>query len=140
MGFEMDPQSEVRGTDMHRECAQELKPTQTHTFVPTEADTGIESLRSPLSSAPFSKLLGTTAMLLRAVRRFKYGRRGVQPTVHIVEERKQAETLWVSVQQSLANLKNLTKQFNLFRDEHGVWPCGTHYSLYAVSSTPTCIL
>ena len=124
-GFEPGPQSEVRGTDMPRECAQELKPAKSHTLVSTEADTGIESLLEPTEFSTLSKLLGTTAMLLRAVKRFKYGRRGVQPTVHIVEERKQAETLWVkSAQRSLANLKNLTKQFNLFRDEHGVWRCG----------------
>ena len=42
-----------------------------------------------------------------------------------MEERKQAEILWVkSAQQLFTNLQNLTKQFNLFKDEHGVWRCG----------------
>ena len=42
-----------------------------------------------------------------------------------MEERKQAEILWVrSAQRSFTNLKNLTKPFNLFKDEHGVLRCG----------------
>ena len=64
-------------------------------------------------------------MILRAVRRFKSRKKEAQPPVYTAEERKQAETLWVkSAQQSITDLKNLTKQFNLFKDECGVWCCG----------------
>ena len=124
-GFEPGPQSEVLSTDIPKECAQELKATQSHTLVTTGPNISIESLLEPTEFSTLSKLLGTTAMVLRAVRRFKYGKVEAQPSVHIVEERKQAEILWVrSAQRSFTNLKNLTKQFNLFKDEHGVWRCG----------------
>ena len=124
-GFEPGPQSEVFSTDIPKECAQELKATQSHTLVTTGPNVSIESLLEPTEFSTLSKLLGMTAMVLRAVKRFKYGKIEAQPSVHVVEERKRAEILWVkSAQRSFTNLKNLIKQFNLFKDEHGVWRCG----------------
>ena len=58
MSFEPGPHSEVRGTDLPRECAQQLKPTQSHTLVSTEADTCIESLLEPTEFSTLSKLGG----------------------------------------------------------------------------------
>lgn len=124
-GFEPSPRSEVLGTDIPKECVPEMKATQSHTLVTTEPNVSIESLLEPTAFSTLPKLLGTTAMVLRAVRRFKRGKREAQLPVHAVEERKQAEILWVkSAQQLFTNLQNLTKQFNLFKDEHGVWRCG----------------
>ena len=124
-GFEPGPQSEVRSTEMPKGCAQELKATRSHALLSTESNVNIESLLRPTEFSTLSRLLGTTAMILRAVRRFKSRKKEAQPPVYTAEERKQAETLWVkSAQQSITDLKNLTKQFNLFKDECGVWRCG----------------
>ena len=121
-GFEPGPQSEVTGAAVPKECVLELKATQSHALVATDASVGIESLLEPTVFSTLPKLLGTTAMVLRAARIFKCRKREAH---RVVEEHKQAEILWVkSAQRSFATNKNLTKQFNLFKDEHGVLRCG----------------
>ena len=126
--------SSVPGTDIPKECVQESKTTQSHALVTTEPNVGIESLLEPTEFSTLSKLLGTTAMVPRAVRIFKHGKREAQPSIHVVEECKQAEILWVkSAQRSFTSLKNLTKQFNLFKDEHGVLRCDGRLANTAVS-------
>ena len=42
-----------------------------------------------------------------------------------VEESLRAKLFWVkNAQREIPDLKTLTKQFNLFKDERGVWCCG----------------
>ena len=77
-GFELAPQSEVPGTT---ECVQELKTTQSHALVTTEPNVSIESLLKTTEFSPLSKLLGTTAMVLRAVR---HGEREAQPSLALL--------------------------------------------------------
>ena len=64
--------------------------------------------------------------VLRAVQRFKNlkGRRAIDRLANTVEEAAEAELLWVkSAQKELSDIKILTKQFNLFKDEKGLWRC-----------------
>ena len=124
-GFEPSLHSEVQS--MPRECTLELKNTQSHSLVSTEPNTAIELILDPNKFSTFSRLIGVTATVLRAVRRFKDLKRRevVRSRVDPVEESPRAELLWVrSAQNELSDLKTLTKQFNLFKDERGVWRCG----------------
>ena len=75
--------------------------------------------------------------VLRAVKKFKQLRISlanapvVAPVVTSVEECEAAENLWVRTVQNLLyqrDFKTLSKQFNLFQDETGVWRCGGRLS------------
>ena len=71
--------------------------------------------------------------VLRAVQKFKQLRRRLAnaPVATSVEEREAAENLWVRTAQNLLHqrdFKTLSKQFNLFQDETGMWRCGGRLS------------
>lgn len=123
-GFEPSPQNPVQY--LPRECALELKTVQSHSLVSTESSTTIESILDPMKYSTLSRLIGVTVKVLRAVRRFKNMRTGkTNPTMNPVEESQEAERLWVkSAQKTFTDFKTLAKQFNLFKDEGGVWRCG----------------
>jgi len=125
VGFEPSLPSEVQS--MPRECALELKATQSHSLVSMEPSTDLESILDLSKFSTLSRLIGVTAKVLRAVQRFKNlkKRGGINPPVDPMEESQRAELLWVkSAQSKFSDLKTLTKQFNLFKDEKGVWRCG----------------
>ena len=70
------------------------------------------------------KLIGVTAMVLRAAWRLKSAKRVDQPPVHIVDECEQVEALLMKIAQwTLSDLKNLARQINHFCDEQGLWCC-----------------
>ena len=124
-GFE--PCLESKAMSMPKECTLELKAAQSHGLVTMEPNTAIESILDPTKFSTLPRLIGVTAKVLKAVRRFKNLRRMevVNPPLNPVEESLEAELLWVkSAQGELPDLKTLTKQFNLFKDERGVWRCG----------------
>ena len=124
-GFEPSHQNEVQS--MPGECTLELKTTQSHSLVSTEPSTAIESILDPTKFSTLLRLIGVTAMVFRAARRFKNLKRkeAINSPVNLVEESLEAELLWVkSGQNEISDLKTLTKQFNLFKDERGVWRCG----------------
>lgn len=96
--------------------------------VESEPGSNIESVVDLRRYGTFSRLIGVTAMILRAVRRFKSLRKGEK--VHHSDgfetqrEYHEAELVWVkSAQQTISDLKTLTKQFNLFKDKEGVLRC-----------------
>ena len=122
IGFDPTPQEQVR--HMPEECAVELKATQSHTLMSVEPNVMIESIVDPAKFSTLSRLIGVTTKVLEAVKRFKSAPRGNPPT-ESVEDSHAAELLWVkSAQKTLSDMKTLTKQFNLFEDEQGVWRCG----------------
>jgi hypothetical protein len=111
---------------MPTECTLELKATQSHSLVSTEPDSSVESLIDPAKFSTLSRLLGVTAKVLRAIQKFKnLKRKEIDPPANPVEGVVEAELLWVmSAQTEISDLKTQTKQFNLFKDERGVWRCG----------------
>ena len=118
-GLEPSPQNPVQ--PMPSECAQELKRIQSHSLVVVESDMSIESVVDPTKYSTLSRLIGVTAQIGRAVCKFKQVVASTNPT----EELQDAEMLWVkSAQKTLSSLNALTKQFNLFKDNRGVWRCG----------------
>ena len=124
-GFEPTRQNEVQ--TMPKECTLELKTTQSHSLVATGPNTAIESILDPTQFSTLSRLIGVTATVLKAVRRFKNLKRreAINSSEDPVGESQEAELLWVkSAQNGMSDLKTLTKQFNLFKDERGVWRCG----------------
>ena len=111
---------------MPEECALELKSIQSHSLVAGESSATIESILDPARYSSLSRLIGVTAKVLRAVQKFKNLRQGeTQTPTDPVEESQKAELLWVrSVQKTFTDFTTLTKHFNLFKDERGVWRCG----------------
>ncbi len=92
-----------------------------------ERNHAIESILDPTKYSSLSRLLGATARVLEAVQRFKNHRKkgDVSPVANPVEDSQEAELLWVkSAQGTFPDLKGFTKQFNLFKDDRGVWCCG----------------
>lgn len=87
----------------------------------------MQSIMDPAKSSTLSRLIGVTVKVLKAVQRFKSlkGRRATDGPANAVEEAVEAELPWVkAAQKELSDLKIPTKQFNLFKDEKGVWRCG----------------
>ena len=124
-GFKPSPHTQIQDTCLPKECAAELKATQSHALVSTEHNVSIESILGPTRFSTLVRLIGVTTMILRAARRFKNAKRAGQPPVDAVEECKRAETLWVKCAKgSLSDMRSVTKQFNLFQDEQDVWRCG----------------
>ena len=117
---------------MPTECALELKGVPSHSLVSVESKS-IESIVDLGKYSTFAKLIGVTATIIRAVRKFKILREKQRsnPFVNLDDRqaRQEAELLLVkSAQQTFSDLKTLTKQFNLFRDEEGVLRCGGRLS------------
>ena len=101
----------------------ELKTILSHSLVSTEPNTAIELILDPAKFSTFSRLIGVTARVLRAVQKFKDLKR--REAFSPPQESLRAELLWVkSAQNELSDLKTLTRQFNLLKDERGVWRCG----------------
>lgn len=127
-GFEPSSESGVQG--MPTECSAELKATQYHNLLSTVSKETIEAILDPAKYSTLSKLIGVTVQIIRAVKKFKeLKRRQVNaPTNPSIEERVEAETLWAKSAQNQRDIKTLTKQFNLFQDEKGVWRCGGRLS------------
>lgn len=120
-GFEPSLHGEVQS--MPRECTLELKTILSHSLVSTEPNTAIELILDPAKFSTFSRLIGVTARVLRAVQKFKDLKR--REAFSPPQESLRAELLWVkSAQNELSDLKTLTRQFNLLKDERGVWCCG----------------
>ena len=73
---------------MPQECALELKAAQSHALVSTEPNrcTSIESILDPTKFSTLSRLIGVTAKVIRAFKRFKNARRAA---------RREAKLLWV---------------------------------------------
>lgn len=123
-GFEPSSGSDVQC--MPRECTAELKATQYHNLLSMKSEQTIETILDPAKFSTISRLIGVTVQVLRAVQKFKQRRRGQAnaPTIDSIEERQAAETMWVKSAQNLLYQRDfitLTKQFNLFQDEKGVW-------------------
>lgn len=130
-GFEPSSESDVQC--IPRECAAELKATQYHNLLSMESEQPIETILDPARFSTLSRLIGVTVQVLRAVQKFKQLKRSkaTAPTIDPIEERQAAETLWVKGAQNLLyqrDFKTLTRQFNLFQDEKGVWRCGGRLS------------
>ena len=123
-GFEPTPPSRVES--MPEECAVELRVKQSHTLLATEPNVCLDSVLDPTKFSTLSKLMRVSATMLRAVKRFKNLRsRKMEPPLNLAEELQEAELLWVKcAQDALTDLKTLTKQFNMFKDDRGVWRCG----------------
>ena len=123
-GFEPVPPSQVQS--MPEECAVELRVKQSHTLVSTKPTVSLDSVLDPTKFSTLSRLIRVTATTLRAVRRFKnLQSKKTEPPLSTIEEFLEAELLWVkSAQGTLTDLKTLTKQFNMFKDDKGVWRCG----------------
>ena len=124
-----DPNSDsgILAQGMPSECCAELKATQ-HNLVATESKGAIEAILDPTKFSTLSRLIGVTAQILRAVKKFKELKRTPRntPSLYSLEERLEAETLWVKSAQKLLyqrDFKTLSRQFNLFQDEKGVWRC-----------------
>ena len=107
---------------MPTECTSELK-TRTHNLIAVETNIGIELIMDVSKYSSLARLLRITATVLRAVRMFK-SRRSETENVDLKNYQTEAERLWVeSAQRELTNMKILTHQLNLFKDEHGIWRC-----------------
>ena len=95
---------------MSEACATELKATQSHTLVSAESKFSIESVSAPTRFSTLTKLIEVIAMVLRAAQRFKSAERADQPSGHIMDERKQAEALWMKcAQRNLSYMKILAQ-------------------------------
>ena len=97
-----------------------------HNLASTTPVTTIESVLDPTKFSTLSRLIGVTVMVLRAVRSFKCLRGKGAPDLSVnAVEAMEAELLWVeSAQKEFSDIKTLTKQFNLFKDERGMLRCG----------------
>ena len=107
--------------------SEQLRSFQSHSLVSTEPNTDLESILDLTKFSALSRLIGVIAKVLRAVQRFRTlkKREGIDPLVDPVEESQRAELLWVkSARDKFSDLKTLTKQFNLFKEEKEVWHCG----------------
>ena len=108
---------------MPQECEAEVKSTS-HALVSIEPVVNLESVLDPGKFSTLSRLLGVTDAVLCAVRRFKDKGKSHPPLVRM-EEFQEAETLWVkTAQMSIPDPKTQHKQFNLFKDDEGLWRCG----------------
>ena len=122
MGFEPSTPAPVQ--EMPSECALEMKRVQSHSLVSTETTTGVELILDPGRYSKFSRLIGVTVAVLRAIRCFKKLTKPPEDDP-LTNLRQEAELLWIrSAQKTLSDIKTLTKQFNLFKDDQGVWRCG----------------
>lgn len=109
-GFEPNIQCEMES--MPVECTAELRNNQVHNLVSTTPVTTIESVLDPTKFSTLSRLIGVTAMVIRAVQRFKClrGRKAPDLSVNAVEEAMEAELLWLkSAQKEFSDIKTLTK-------------------------------
>ena len=115
---------ELESLSMPEECAAELKRSGTLVLVNTVSSSTVSDLIDCSKFSSLSKLLRTTAQVLRAVERFK--QLCSDSTVTITHITK-AEFMWVrDAQRSVTESKNFgshKQQFNLFKDDHGVWRC-----------------
>lgn len=121
MGFEPSVPAPVQ--EMPSECAAE-KRVQSHSLASAQSSTAVESILVPDKYSRFSRLIGVTVTVLRAVRCFKKLTESQEsdPPTNL---RQEAELLWIrSAQKTLSDNKTLMKQFNLFQDDEGVWRCG----------------
>ena len=100
---------------MPDKSAAELKAAQSHILVSVESVVSVGSILDPTRFSTLTKLIGVIAMILKAVQRFKNAKSTDQPPVHIMDEHRQAELLWVKcAQRTISDIKDLTKQLNLF--------------------------
>ena len=130
-GFE--PPSTSPAKNIPEDCLIELKPSQPLCLVATTETKTIDSIVDITRFSSLQKLLQTTGMVLRAVKRFRKATDQDDSLSCLLE----AELLWIkSAQSTLIDVKQLTKQFNLFKDEQGVLRCGGRLAntdaLYAV--------
>ena len=131
-----------------------MKLDQLHTLVSARPNTAGESIMDPTRYSTFSRLTGVTTTVLGAVQQFKKAKKseGVSPAGKHVDDSDEAEILWVkSAQKTISEIKSLTKQFNLFKDDKGMWRCGgkvanaqipyaTEFLILLPKSHPTAIL
>ena len=112
------------------ECARELKEDHSHSLAVVEPkESGIWVVLEVKNYSTFSRLVGVTASVIRALRLFKnllcQKRNLPLHKLNAVGEKREAELLWVkSAQGTLVDLRNKTSQFGLFKDSDGVWRCG----------------
>ena len=121
---------------MPDECSLELKAKALRSLnlVTTDTKCPISQLIDCKKFSSLTKLLGVTAQVLMAVEKFK-ALRSRQPSPQQPVTREQiskAEVLWITnAQHALAGAKDFKlqqKQFNLFKDEKGIWRCGGRLS------------
>ena len=115
-------------------CVVELKtkPTQSLTLVNTALECAVSRLIDCKRFSTLSMLLRVTAQVLRAVELFKNNQSNNQSNTVTLVQLTEAELLWVKdAQQSMAqgsDFKNHRRQFNLFKDEKGIWRCAGRLS------------
>ena len=121
---------------MPEECSLELKAkaARSTNLLATSAKYPVSQLIECTKFNSLTTLLRVTAQVLRAVEKFK-ALRSHQPSPQQTLTREQitvAEVLWITnAQSSLTCAKNFElqkKQFNLFKDEKGIWRCGGRLS------------
>ena len=129
VGFEPSTGTEV--SCMPEECTRELrsKPSQALTLVNVTSECSLSELIDCKRFSSLSKLLRVTAVVLRAIEKFKGPRiHSSNDSVTItLAQMIEAELRWVKDAQQLmlqkTNLDCYTRQFNLFKDEKGLWRC-----------------
>ena len=134
-GVDSCPQLETPSA-MPEECSLELKAKAVRSLnlVTTDTKCPIGKLIECEKFSSLTRLLRVTAQVLRAVEKFKTLRNhqpNPQPTV-TPEQIARAEILWITNAQlaltSAKSFKLQQKQFNLFKDEKGIWRCGGRLS------------
>ena len=112
--------------EMPEECSTELKgrSKEVHNLVATEPKSTVGDAIDSRRFSSFRRLVKVTALVLRAVEKFKVKGAG-QTKPLSSKDLSDAERLWIKeVQKSVFRETSLKLQLNLFLDEKGLWRCG----------------
>lgn len=94
----------------------------------------------PHNYSTFARLISVTATVTKAVCLLRNMQsKDSHHASNCVQERQEAEILCVrSAQKTIANLRAMTKQFDLFQDPEGLWRCGGRLSNVEISYAAKC--
>ena len=127
----VEPYVETEPPSMPEECIVELKTrvARSLTLVNTVSKCVVSELIDCKRFSALSRLLRVTAQVLRAVEKFKNWKnhQGNTHSTVTLGQMTEARLLWVKdAQQSMSqksDFESHKRQFNLFKDEKGVWRC-----------------
>ena len=129
--FGVEPYVETEPPSMPEECIVELKTgvARSLTLVNTVSKCVVSELIDCKRFSALSRVLRVTAQVLRAVEKFKNWKnhQGNTHSTVTLAQMTEAGLLWVKdAQQSMSqksDFESHKRQFNLFKDEKGVWRC-----------------
>lgn len=120
---------EVETSSMPEECSCEMKRQQPiHAMLAVGLGPNVEQVMDCSRYGSLSRLLRVTAYVIRAARLFRGKALALDGRALSPDELAETEKLWlISAQMTLSQDKcfpTWQKEFNLFRDDQGLWRCG----------------